>query len=153
MVQTLVLGLILAIAGAAFQTASVNYPLLLLSRLVLGLDSGFMSQPSPILLAELTYPTHRGKITSLYNTLFFVGAIAAAWISFGTLKMSGDWSWRIPPLLQGAGPAIQLLFSWFLPESPRWLIARGRADEARELLVRHHAAGDRTSRLVALEML
>jgi MFS family permease len=68
--KTLVIGFVLAIAGAVIQTASVNYPLLLLSRLVLGLGSGFMSQPSPILLAELAYPTHRGKITSLYNTLF-----------------------------------------------------------------------------------
>lgn len=68
--KALVFGFVLAILGAAIQTGAVNYPLLLVSRLILGLGAGFMSQPSPILLAELAYPTHRGKITALYNTFF-----------------------------------------------------------------------------------
>lgn len=72
--KALVTGFVLAIVGAAIQTVSVNYELLLFSRLILGFGAAFMSQPSPILLAELAFPTHRGKITALYNT-FFVSLI------------------------------------------------------------------------------
>jgi MFS family permease len=122
--KTLVIGFGFAIAGAALQAASVNYPLLVTSRLILGLGSALMSQPSPILIGELAYPTQRGKITSLYQTFFFFGAIAAAWISFGTLKMASDWSWRIPTLLQGAMPVLQMSMAWFLPESPRYVFLK-----------------------------
>ncbi|KAH7398620.1 general substrate transporter [Phaeosphaeria sp. MPI-PUGE-AT-0046c] len=151
--KTLVIGFGFAIAGAALQAASVNYPLLVTSRLILGLGSALMSQPSPILIGELAYPTQRGKITSLYQTFFFFGAIAAAWISFGTLKMESDWSWRIPTLLQGAMPILQMSFAWALPESPRYLVAKGQTEKARALLIKYHAAGDTTSPLVKLEML
>lgn len=120
--KALVMGFILCIIGAALQAGSVNFILLVISRLILGVGAAFMSQPSPILIGELAFPTHRGKITALYQTFFFVGAIAAAWVSFGTLKMNGDWSWRIPTLLQGAAPTVQLALAWWLPESPRYVL-------------------------------
>lgn len=68
--KALVTGFTLAVIGAAVQAGSVNFALLVFSRLVLGIGSAFMSQPSPILLAELAFPTHRGKITALYQTFF-----------------------------------------------------------------------------------
>lgn len=72
--KALVTGFCLAVIGAAVQAGSVNFALLVFSRLVLGIGSAFMSQPSPILLAEMAYPTHRGKITALYQT-FFVSSL------------------------------------------------------------------------------
>ncbi|KAH7369507.1 general substrate transporter [Rhexocercosporidium sp. MPI-PUGE-AT-0058] len=150
--KSLVLAFSLTVIGAAIQAASVNLGILIFSRFFLGFGCGVMSQPSPILLAELAYPTHRGRATALYHCFYFVGAIAAAWITFGTLKMTGDWSWRIPTLLQGGAPFFQLLISYWLPESPRYLIAKGRDEEARVLLVKYHAAGDEDSQLVVHEV-
>ncbi|KAM6529140.1 hypothetical protein FALCPG4_007289 [Fusarium falciforme] len=148
----LVLSFAITIIGAAIQAASNSLGVLIFSRFFLGFGCGVMSQPSPILLAEMAYPPHRGKLTALYHCFYFVGAIAAAWITFGTLRMTGDWSWRIPTLLQGAAPLFQLTFSYFLPESPRYLIAKGRDDEARAILTKHHAAGHDNSTLVDLEV-
>ncbi|OJJ54143.1 hypothetical protein ASPSYDRAFT_490368 [Aspergillus sydowii CBS 593.65] len=151
--RALILAFAIAVVGAAIQAGSVNFGILVFSRWLLGFGAGIMSQPSPILLSELSYPTHRGKITAMYHSFYFVGSIAAVWITFGTLKMQGDWSWRIPTLLQAAGPLVQLVFSCFLPESPRYLVAKGRTEEARELLIKHHVAGDRDSALVHHELM
>lgn len=68
-------------------------------------------------------------------------ASVVAWVSFGTLHIPTQWSWRIPTLLQLLPPAAQLPLIFFLPESPRWLVSHQRHSEARDILVRFHADG------------
>lgn len=72
----------------------------------------------------------------MYNTLWYLGSIIAAWTVFGTLKYTSDASWRIPVGMQAAMPLIQFLGIWLLPESPRWLCAKDRGDEAFKVLVK-----------------
>lgn len=47
-----------------------------------------------------------------------------------------SWAWRAPSLLQALGPVI-LLLSVFTPESPRFLVKRGRVDEAHKILAKY----------------
>jgi len=74
--------------------------------------------------------------------------------SYGTYFMGQNttWAWRIPSLLQGFLPLVQVIFVFLLPESPRWLIFKGRHEAARRVLVKYHAGGDETSALVDFEM-
>lgn len=90
----------------------------------------------PLLIMELAYPQHRGRLTVMYNTLWFVGSIIAAWTVFGTIKYSGQASWRVPVGLQALMPVIQLVGVFSLPESPRWLCSKDRGGEAFEILVK-----------------
>jgi len=60
--------------------------------------------------------------------------------------------WRLPLWLQMACPGIVCCVILFFPESPRWLVARDRHEEARAFLVKHHANGDDDHPLIALEM-
>jgi MFS family permease len=106
---------------------------------------------SPLLVSEVAYPTHRAALTSLYNSLWFSGSIVAAWSTFGTFRIPSNWSWRIPSALQGLSSVIQFLFIWFLPESPRWLISKGRDEQAKRVLVKWHAGGREDDPLVAFE--
>ena len=54
-----VIGLLLIYIGAAIQGASVNVGMFLFARFILGVATSFVSQPSPMLVTELAYPTHR----------------------------------------------------------------------------------------------
>lgn len=76
--RALILAFAIAVVGAAIQAGSVNFGILVFSRWLLGFGAGIMSQPSPILLSELSYPTHRGKITAMYHS-FYVSTLSPPW--------------------------------------------------------------------------
>ncbi|KAK9236473.1 general substrate transporter [Lipomyces kononenkoae] len=147
-------GSALLVVGAALQCASTNYAMFLASRMLIGFGGLIAVESSPMLVTELAYPTHRPVLVGYYNNLWYLGAILAAWITYGTYFMgqNNNWSWRIPSLLQGFFPLLQVLFIYFLPESPRYLVQKDRNDEARKILVKYHAGGDEDSALVAFEM-
>ncbi|KAF4468288.1 hypothetical protein FALBO_4826 [Fusarium albosuccineum] len=145
-------GSILIIVGAIIQTWSRNYGMFVASRFIIGFGLGIVSTAAPPLLSEVTYPTHRGQVVSFLMVSWPLGALIAAWVTYGTFKMEGSWSWRLPSLLQAAFSVVQASLVMFAPESPRWLIYKGRYKEAMDILVKWHGYGDPDSRLARFEM-
>lgn len=66
----LVIGLVTCIGFAIMQALAQNLVTFIVARALLGFATSFISQPSPIIIAEVAYPPHRGKITALYNTFY-----------------------------------------------------------------------------------
>ncbi|KAK5136540.1 hypothetical protein LTR08_002884 [Meristemomyces frigidus] len=122
-------------------------------RFLVGFGSNISQGSAPLLIIELAHPNQRGTVTTMYNTLWYVGSIIAAWTVFGTLSYAGDASWRIPVALQVLMPAIQFCVVWLLPESPRWLCSKDRGDEALAVLVKYHANGDASDSFVRSEFI
>ncbi|KAJ5308615.1 hypothetical protein N7508_003994 [Penicillium antarcticum] len=151
---TLLSGAIVIVIASIIQAASVQYGMFVFSRVLVGIGSMLVVQPSPMLITELAYPTHRGKYTSAFWTMYYLGAILASWTANGTQKhmASSDWSWRTPSIVQAGFPIVQILLWWLVPESPRWLIANGKRAEAEKLLARFHTAGDISHPLIQFEM-
>lgn len=116
---TLLSGCLTIVIASTIQAASVKYGMFVFARLLVGVGSMLVVQPSPMLITELCFPTHRGKYTSLFWTIYYLGAILAAWTTFGTQKQDSTWSWRIPSIIQAGFPIMQICFWWFVPESPR----------------------------------
>lgn len=77
--------------------------------------------------------------------------IAASWSSYGAANIQSNWSWRILFIIQLVPATIVLIAVWFIPESPRWLFAKGKADQAMAILVRLHGNGNPASAVVRLE--
>ena len=121
------------------------------ARFLLGFGIPFAIVAASSMIGELAYPKERARMGSLFNASWFIGAIVAAGVTLGTFQMPSNWGWRIPSFLQVVPSLLQILFISFLPESPRWLISKGRADEAYSVLVKYHAEGDADSELVRLE--
>ncbi|XXH01800.1 beta-glucosidase [Hypoxylon texense] len=59
-------GLVCCVAFAIMQALSQNLPTFVIARALLGFFTSFISQPSPVLITELAYPTQRGKVTAIY---------------------------------------------------------------------------------------
>ncbi|KAI0031002.1 hexose transporter [Vararia minispora EC-137] len=150
---TIIIGSTIVLVGAALQTASRSIGMFIGARFMIGFGVSWAHNASPMLITELSYPPYRASLTSLYNSLWTSGAIIAAWTTFGTEFMrTSTWSWRIPSLIQAAPAVWQVILLWFAPESPRYLIAKGREAEALKTLAYYHADGDETDPLVQYEM-
>ncbi|KAF3005415.1 hypothetical protein E8E14_000412 [Neopestalotiopsis sp. 37M] len=150
--STLFAGSLLSVAGSILQAASPGRTEFIVGRLILGIGISFTTSAGPSLLNEVAHPSLRGSMASMFNVLWYLGSILAAWLCFGTGHLNTTWSWRIPSMVQACIPCLVLISSIFMPESPRWLCSKGRVEEARQMLVKYHADGDMESELVALEI-
>lgn len=139
------------IAGAVMQGAGSTLGVFMGGRFLLGFGNSFSQISSPMLLTEICHPQHRARLTTVYNCLWNVGALVVAWLAFGTNYLFDDWSWRIPALLQAFPSIIQITFIWFVPESPRFLIAKDRPEEALAILAKYHANGNAQHSTVQFE--
>ena len=74
-----------------------------------------------------------------------------AWIAWATATIDSSWAWRTLTLLQILPALIQVVFIYWVPESPRWLISKERYEEAETILAYYHANGDKTNATVAFE--
>ncbi|OCH94384.1 general substrate transporter [Obba rivulosa] len=152
---TLFIGSLLMLAGVALQGAASSIGMFIGARGLIGFGLTFALNAAPLLITELAYPTQRGKLTSMYNASWYVGSIVSAWVCFGAYESaaSSTWSWRVPTLVQAAAPLVQVCSIWFVPESPRFLVARGSESHAARILAQYHAnSGDERDPLVVFEM-
>ncbi|KAJ6619758.1 hypothetical protein B0H10DRAFT_1145983 [Mycena sp. CBHHK59/15] len=140
----LFLGSLIMLAGVALQISAWSVAVLVTARVLIGFGLTFCLNAAPLLLIELAYPTQRGKITSLYNSNWYLGSIISAWVCFGssyTTASGNNWSWRAPTLVQAVVPILQVCLIWFIPESPRFLVSKGMEGKASEILTKYHANG------------
>ena len=77
--------------------------------------------------------------------------LSASWTTFGTEYIHNNWAWRIPSILQGLPSVFQFFLILFGPESPRWLVSKGKESQALQTLAYYHADGDETDALVLYE--
>lgn len=140
------------LVGVALQAAAQNTGMFIAARGIIGLGLVLNVTAAPLLVMELAYPTQRAPLVSIYNSLWGLGALVAAWATYGTFRIENTWAWRIPSLLQALSSVVQILCFWAVEESPRWLVSRGRDEEAAALIIKYHANGDAADPIVALEM-
>ncbi|KAI1105492.1 general substrate transporter [Jackrogersella minutella] len=138
----IIIGCVIMIVGAVLQGTAKNINTFMGGRVMMGFGSSLAQIASPMLLTEIAHPQHRGRLTAVYNCLWNAGAIIVTWLSFGTNYIQNDWSWRIPAIIQALPSVIQIVFIWWVPESPRYLMAKDKHDQALGVLARYHANGN-----------
>ncbi|KAI1818676.1 sugar porter family MFS transporter [Poronia punctata] len=132
---TLGVGAIIAIIGTALQTAAQEVVMLVFGRLVAGLAIGIIYFAIPMFQSEIAPATHRGLFVGLHAQFVGVGYMLSNWVGYGVSFSEGELPYRLSVGLQILW-AIFLSGSIFLiPESPRYLIKKGRTEEA-EIVMR-----------------
>ncbi|WP_271986284.1 sugar porter family MFS transporter [Pseudoclavibacter terrae] len=127
--------IILAVAfllGTIVCVFSPNFGVMVVGRVILGLAVGGASTVVPVFLAEIAPYEIRGSLAGRNEVMIAVGAFAAFVVNaiIGNVAGHIDGVWRIM-LAVCAIPAIALFFGMIrMPESPRWLVSKGRTEEA-----------------------
>jgi sugar porter (SP) family MFS transporter len=134
--RTLILAALIFGVGALVASFSPNLAVLVVARVLLGLAIGIASMIVPVYIAEIAPPRVRGALVSLQQFMITVGIMVSYLVSYA-FSGSGAWRWML-----GVGmiPAAILFVGMLpLPESPRWLLAQDRRQDALGVLrrIRH----------------
>lgn len=122
---------VLFTAGSLVCSLSQSVEVLLVGRILLGFAVGLGSFSAPLYIAEIADKRFRGGLVTLNQLAIVCGIMLAYAVDYG-LASSDSWRYMLG---LGAMPAIVLFVAAiFLPESPRWLLMRGRIDEAKYIL-------------------
>ncbi len=123
---------VLSAIGCAFAW---SWPLFLIARFIGGIAIGGSSVLGPVYIAELAPPAYRGRLVGMFQINIVVGILLAYFSNFLIASMhlgAVEWRWEFGV---SALPAVLFLIMLFgIPHSPRWLVTRGRVEEARETL-------------------
>ena len=105
------------------------------ARVVGGLAIGMESMLAPLYLAEISPARLRGRLVSLHQLAIVSGILVAYFVSWALTSL-GDNAWRWMFAAAVVPSFLFVLAFLTAPESPRWLVKRGRSDEARGILER-----------------
>lgn len=107
-------------------------------RVITGVGIGFCSGITPMYVGEISPPAIRGQLTGLWEIAWQIGGLVGYWINLGvsTHVANPKTQWLIPFAVQIIPSGIFWIGTFFLPESPRWLISKYKRSEAEERLSR-----------------
>ena len=128
-----------------------GFGLFIAGRLIIGLGLASFLMTSLVMVQEIPHPRSRSTIAHSWNSYWILGSVINSWVNFGCSYLTTSWQWRLPYILQ-IGPAVYLLIAThFMPDTPRFLLGKGREEEAFDFLVKYHGNGDRDDPLVNYE--
>jgi MFS family permease len=145
-------GSLIVVVGTCVQAPSTSTGQFLAGRFVLGFGVSFCCIAAPCYVSEMAHPRWRGTITGLYNCTWYIGSIIASWVVYGCSYIDSLEAWRIPIWCQMITSGIVVLGVFWLPESPRWLMAQDRHDAAAQVLAKYHGDGRTDHPMVQLQL-
>jgi len=108
----------------------------------MGIPWGVFQTLTTAYAAEVCPVALRGYLTTYVNFCWGLGQLIAAGVLRAMLRRSDEWAYRIPFALQWMWPIPLLIGICFAPESPWWLVRRGRNEDAKKALLRLTSTSD-----------
>lgn len=148
---TMILSAILFSTSAIGCAVCVDFNKLVVYRIIGGIGIGVVSIISPLYISEVAVAQFRGRLVSLYQLAVTIGFLGAYLVNYQLLEYStsnldvtaGWWNlifveevWRGMLGMETLSALLFFIIIFFIPESPRWLILKGREEKATNILER-----------------
>ncbi|MGP7794423.1 MFS transporter, partial [Sphingomonas sp. CLY1604] len=143
--RVMMLAAVLFLVSALLAGAASGSAVFIVARIIGGLGVGAASVISPVYISEVTPAAIRGRLSSVQQVMIITGLTGAFVANFVIARYAGGstatfWAgfpaWRWMFWLQAIPAAIYLVALLVIPESPRYLVAKGRDADAHAVLVR-----------------
>ncbi|XP_046369518.2 proton myo-inositol cotransporter-like [Haliotis rufescens] len=131
--KTIMSASVVFVLGSVVMGVASSKEVLLTGRIVVGVGVGLASVAVPVYVAEAA-PRHiRGRLVTLNQLFITIGILISSIIAGGFSELQ-ETGWRYMLALAGVFAIFQFIGFFFLPESPRWLLSKGRGELARAVL-------------------
>ena len=149
--STMILSAILFSTSAIGCAVSTDFNQLVIYRIIGGVGIGVVSIISPLYISEVAVAQYRGRLVSLYQLAVTIGFLGAYLVNYQLLGYSmsnpdvstGWWNlvfvsevWRGMLGMETLPAIMFFIIIFFIPESPRWLILKGKEEKATNILER-----------------
>lgn len=139
-----------AITGLTFILVfAKSNSLLFVGQLLCGIPWGIFNTTAPAYASEVCPVVLRGYLTTFINLTWIIGQLISAGVLRGVQGMEGRWAYDIPFALQWIWPVPLFIGMIFCPESPWWLLRKGRMEDAEHSLQRL-SVGAETKNIMAM---
>jgi MFS transporter, SP family, solute carrier family 2 (myo-inositol transporter), member 13 len=126
--KSIILAALIFTLGSLVLATAFNYCSIVAGRIIVGLGIGIASLTNPIYIAEVALPEMRGQLVTINTLLCTIGQFSAGMVDGIFESHHQGWRWMLG--LASVPSVIMFLGFCVLPESPRWLVAKGRHGEA-----------------------
>lgn len=133
---TIMACLVLVTAWTAIFFTAPNIQALLAAEILCGIPWGVFQTLTVTYASEVCPVALRGYLTTYVNFCWGLGQLIGVGVIKGVLHRTDQWAYRIPYGLQWMWPVPLFIAIYFAPESPWWLVRRGRTEDAKRALER-----------------
>lgn len=138
--RTVVFAAAIFFVGALLMGFAVNYGMLMFGRFVAGVGVGYGGMIAPLYTAEISPAASRGFLTSFPEVFINVGILLGYLSNYAFARLPLHLGWRVMLGIGAAPSALLALLVFCMPESPRWLVMKGRLADARAVLEKTSAS-------------
>jgi sugar porter (SP) family MFS transporter len=127
----MIIGVIIQVSSVKGHGATAQF---FVGRIITGIGNGMNTSTIPTYQAECSRSTNRGLLICIEGGTIAIGSMIAYWIDFGASYGPDDLVWRFPIAFQIVFGVIIIVGMWYLPDSPRYLISKGKVHEGEYVL-------------------
>lgn len=134
--KSIILGTTIMAIGSLLQATAYTRAHMIVARVIAGVGLGINNSTVPVMQSEYSPKASRGLYVCMQLSTLNFGIFLVYWIDYAFSYHTQSFAWRIPVILQEVFLFAMIILAFLVDDTPRWLAAHDRTDEAFEVLAR-----------------